>query len=79
MNPAVTDLPGNVYIGRRGRQRGPDRRDPALRYRDVLHSVKTRFGVDHAAAAQHQVPVANGRLLGTSVSGGAGVPAAVGC
>ena len=53
-------------------QCGPDRRDPALRHGDVSYRVQARFGIDHPAATQHQVPVAHPRLLGTSVAGAAG-------
>ena len=68
------DLPRHVDIDQRPaavRSRSPRSGPP--RDGDVPHRVQPRFGIDHPAAAQHQVPVAHRRLLGTSV------PAVVGC
>ena len=77
--PGRHHLARHVYIGRRGGQSVPIAAIRPCATRDVPHRVQPRFGIDHPAAAQHQVPVAHRRLLGTSVPGGISVPGAAGC
>jgi hypothetical protein len=63
------DLAGHVHIApaRPGRQARADGRDPAGRYGHVAHRVQARFGIDHPAAAQHQIPSVRRNLHRTSV------------
>ena len=79
MNPAVTTCPATSTSAGAAGSAVPIAAIRPSADRHILHRVQTRFGIDHPAAAQHQVPVAHRRLLGTSVPGGTGVPGAVGC
>ena len=60
MNPAVTTWPVTSRSHRESLavRPGPDGCDPAACYGYVTHRVQTRFGIDHPAATQNQVPPA---------------------